>query len=185
MLVDRYVRLLEAGVAPRNILAITFTRKAAAEMRQRVMATLRQRHREGGMTEQRWREIRDSFGDIGISTIDAFCLSLLHEFPLEAGVDPGFDLADETETPRFIEASLDSALAIGRAISLEDARRRAAVHRARRAAPAEGADGAARSPAGGARRAQPLPARPRDERRGGVPSIAALAAWRGVVDCCR
>jgi len=120
VLVDRYVRLLEAGVAPRNILAITFTRKAAAEMRQRVMATLRQRHREGGISPARWREIRDAFGDISISTIDAFCLSLLHEFPLEAGVDPGFDLADETETPRFIESSLDSALAIGRAISLED-----------------------------------------------------------------
>ena len=43
VLVDRYVRLLESGVAPRNILAITFTRKAGAEMRQRVMATLRQR----------------------------------------------------------------------------------------------------------------------------------------------
>ena len=121
VLVDRYVRLLEAGVAPRNILAITFTRKAAAEMRQRVMATLRQRQREGGIPPARWREIRDAFGDIGISTIDAFCLSLLHEFPLEAGVDPGFDLADETETPRFIEASLDNALAIGRAISLDDA----------------------------------------------------------------
>jgi ATP-dependent helicase/nuclease subunit A len=120
VLVDRYVRLLEAGVAPRNILAITFTRKAAAEMRQRVMATLRQRHREGGISPARWREIRDAFGDIGISTIDAFCLALLHEFPLEAGVDPGFDLADETETPRFVEASLDSALAIGRAISLDD-----------------------------------------------------------------
>jgi ATP-dependent helicase/nuclease subunit A len=120
VLVDRYVRLLEAGVAPRNILAITFTRKAAAEMRQRVMATLRQRQREGGIPPARWREIRDAFGDIGISTIDAFCLSLLHEFPLEAGVDPGFDLADETETPRFVEASLDSALAIGRAISLDD-----------------------------------------------------------------
>lgn len=120
VLVDRYVRLLEAGVAPRNILAITFTRKAAAEMRQRVMATLRQRHRDGGITPARWREIRDGFGDIGISTIDAFCLALLHEFPLEAGVDPGFDLADETETPRFIEASLDSALAIGRGVSLDD-----------------------------------------------------------------
>ena len=121
VLVDRYVRLLEAGVAPRHILAITFTRKAAAEMRQRVMATLRARHREGSIAPARWREIRDAFGDIAISTIDAFCLSLLHEFPLEAGVDPGFDLADETETPRFIEASLDSALAIGRGVSLEDA----------------------------------------------------------------
>src|SRR5687767_3461998 len=121
VLVDRYVRLLEAGVAPRNILAITFTRKAAAEMRQRVMATLGARHREGGITAARWRELRDAFGDISISTIDAFCLSLLHEFPLEAGVDPGFELADETETPRFIEASLDSALAIGRGVSLEDA----------------------------------------------------------------
>src|SRR5688500_13723832 len=121
VLVDRYVRLLEAGVAPRNILAITFTRKAAAEMRQRVMLTLRQRQREGGIPPPRWREIRDGFGDIGISTIDAFCLSLLHEIPLEAGVDPGFDLADETETPRFIEASLDSALSIGRGVSLDDA----------------------------------------------------------------
>jgi ATP-dependent helicase/nuclease subunit A len=120
VLVDRYVCLLEAGVAPRNILAITFTRKAAAEMRQRVMATLRQRHRDGGISPARWREIRDALGDIGISTIDAFCLSLLHEFPLEAGVDPGFELADETETPRFVAASLDRALAIGRAVSLTD-----------------------------------------------------------------
>jgi len=120
VLVDRYVGLLEAGVAPRNILAITFTRKAAAEMRQRVMSTLRQRHREGRLTAARWREIRDALNDISISTIDAFCLSLLHEFPLEAGVDPGFDLADETETPRFVESSLDSALAIGRAISIDD-----------------------------------------------------------------
>ena len=120
VLVDRYVRLLEVGVAPRNILAITFTRKAAAEMRQRVMAALRERHRLGGLAGDRWREIRDAFGDITISTIDAFCLSLLHEFPLEAGVDPGFDLADETETPRFVEASLDRALAIGRGLSLTD-----------------------------------------------------------------
>ena len=120
VLVDRYVRLLEVGVAPRNILAITFTRKAAAEMRQRVMATLRERHREGGIGEARWREIRDAFSDISISTIDAFCLQLLHEFPLEAGVDPGFELADETETPRLIESSLDAALRIGRGLSLDD-----------------------------------------------------------------
>lgn len=121
VLVDRYVGLITAGVAPRNILAITFTRKAAAEMRQRVMATLRERHQSGGIPDARWRDIRDAFADITISTIDAFCLALLHEFPLEAGVDPGFDLADETETPRFTEASLDRALRIGRGLSLDDA----------------------------------------------------------------
>ena len=45
--------------------------------------------------------LRDRLGDIAISTIDAFCLSLLREFPLEADLDPGFEMADETEVPRL------------------------------------------------------------------------------------
>ena len=121
VLVDRYVRLVtEAEVAPRHILAMTFTRKAAAEMRQRVLDTLKARHREGALTGARWRAVRDAFPDITISTIDAFCLSLLHEFPLEAGVDPGFDLADETETPRLVSGALDRALRIGRSLAARD-----------------------------------------------------------------
>jgi len=121
VLVDRYVRLVvEARVPPRNILAITFTRKAAAEMRQRVLDTLKTRHLEGALSGARWREVRDAFPEITISTIDAFCLSLLYEFPLEAGVDPGFELADETETPRLVAASLDRALAAGRRLAQSD-----------------------------------------------------------------
>src|SRR5688500_17557488 len=41
VLVSRYVNLVKQGVEPSNILAITFTRKAAAEMRERIVAQLR------------------------------------------------------------------------------------------------------------------------------------------------
>jgi len=119
VLVDRYVGLLMAGVKPRNILAMTFTRKAAAEMRQRILQELAKRHREHTIPPESWREIRDSVTDIAISTIDAFCLALLREFPLEADVDPGFDLADETETPRLVDDALERTLRIGRSIATE------------------------------------------------------------------
>src|SRR5687768_7152747 len=117
VLVDRYVGLVLAGVKPRNILAITFTRKAAAEMRQRILLELARRHREQIIPLEMWKEIRDSVTDIAISTIDAFCLALLREFPLEADVDPGFDLADETETPRLVDEALERTLRAGRGIA--------------------------------------------------------------------
>src|SRR5438093_4498172 len=120
VLVDRYINLLRAGVNPSNVLAITFTRKAAAEMRERIVSTLRAAAERGEIPPARWRELRDGLGDIAISTIDAFCLALLREFPLEADVDPGFDLADETQVPRLISGSLDQALRICRAVARED-----------------------------------------------------------------
>jgi ATP-dependent helicase/nuclease subunit A len=120
VLVDRYVNLLRAGVDPSNILAITFTRKAAAEMRERIMTTLRAAGERGELPAARWRELRDRTADIAISTIDAFCLSLLREFPLEADLDPAFSVADETELPRLVDEALDRALRICRATARED-----------------------------------------------------------------
>ena len=120
VLVDRYINLLTLGVDPSNILAITFTRKAAAEMRERIVGTLRAVAERGEMPPARWRELRDRAADIAISTIDAFCLSLLREFPLEADLDPGFSLADETEVPRLVDDALDRALRICRALAADD-----------------------------------------------------------------
>jgi ATP-dependent helicase/nuclease subunit A len=120
VLVERYVNLLRAGVEPDHILAITFTRKAAAEMRQRIIDRLTEASRLSEFDAGRWRDLKERLGDIAISTIDAFCLSLLREFPLEADVDPGFDLAADTDVPRLIGESLDQALRICRAVAKED-----------------------------------------------------------------
>ena len=120
VLVERYVNLLRAGVEPDHILAITFTRKAAAEMRQRIVDRLKEASRLSEFDAARWRDLKERLGDIAVSTIDAFCLQLLREFPLEADVDPGFDLADNTEVPRLVSESLDQALRICRAIAPED-----------------------------------------------------------------
>src|SRR6266705_736226 len=58
VLVDRYINLLRAGVDPSNILAITFTRKAATEMRDRIISTLRAAAARGEFSPARWRELR-------------------------------------------------------------------------------------------------------------------------------
>jgi ATP-dependent helicase/nuclease subunit A len=120
VLVDRYLNLLSRGVDPANILAITFTRKAAAEMRGRILNELAERAGSAGPTRHMWRDLRERAADVSISTIDAFCLSLLREFPLEADLDPGFDMADETQVPRLMEEALDRALDISRGLTRSD-----------------------------------------------------------------
>ena len=113
VLVARYVNLLQGrdrpGQHPRDHLHPQSGRRDARADRPRAAgsgASARSSDR------RRWLELRDRLGDIAISTIDAFCLSLLREFPLEADVDPAFDLADETEVPRLIATSLDRTLRI-------------------------------------------------------------------------
>ena len=114
---------------------------------------------------------KERLGDIAISTIDAFCLSLLREFPLEADVDPGFELADDTEVPRLIGESLDQALRICRAAGARRRRRGAGVRAARRAAAARGLAALLDRRLVAPRRAAPVPARPaRSDRGGRVPA---------------
>ena len=120
VLVARYLNLLRAGVAPANILAITFTRQAAAEMRERIIDQLRAEAKTSVAAETRWHLFRDRLGEVAISTVDSFCFSLLREFPLEADLDPGFAMADEIEIPRLVEEAVERALSLGSVLAKAD-----------------------------------------------------------------
>jgi ATP-dependent helicase/nuclease subunit A len=113
VLVDRYVRLIEQGASPRHILAITFTRKATGEMKSRIIEELRRR-------DELWANVRERLFDIHVATIDAFCLGLLKEFPLEAGLDPDIDLLDEVDTERLTEMAVEESLAESTQIEAPD-----------------------------------------------------------------
>jgi ATP-dependent helicase/nuclease subunit A len=81
-LVDRYIELLDAGVPPERILALTFTEKAAAEMKERVLRRLDE------LDPKRGHEMRLNALKLRISTIHAFCLTLVRRFAPSLGLDP-------------------------------------------------------------------------------------------------
>ena len=102
VLVERFVRsVLDDGLDVAAILTITFTEKAAAEMRERI----RERLRELGALDQA-RATEGAF----ISTIHGFCARLLRANALAAGIDPAFRVLDELEARRFADEAFDGAL---------------------------------------------------------------------------
>jgi ATP-dependent helicase/nuclease subunit A len=90
-LARRYIALLEQGAGLPRILAITFTEKAAAEMKERIIAIL------GRENPALLRTVRPDLPLMRISTIHAFCLKLLKRFSMELGLDPSLDVIDDIE----------------------------------------------------------------------------------------
>jgi ATP-dependent helicase/nuclease subunit A len=108
VMVDRYCRLVdEGGVDPDAILAITFTDKAAAELRERVRAELSARTERGS---ERARELLETLGRAWITTIHGFCHRLLSAHPVAAGIDPRFRILDAAEAERATREAFDDAL---------------------------------------------------------------------------
>jgi ATP-dependent exoDNAse (exonuclease V) beta subunit len=102
VLVERFVQAVLADGAPVDgVLAITFTEKAASEMRQRV----RRRFVELGRRD----EARAAEG-AWISTIHGFCSRVLRAHALSAGIDPEYRVLDDLEAQRIGLDAFDRAL---------------------------------------------------------------------------
>ena len=116
LLVTRIIRLLLDAARPDSIMAITFTRKAAAEMQERLTERLRELMRadDAGLDallkqcgidpdpecRQQARRLYEQHlfnpYPLRTTTFHAFCQELLQRFPLEAGIPPGFEISEST-----------------------------------------------------------------------------------------
>ena len=103
-LVEKYISLLENGIDVSEILAVTFTEKAAAEMKHKV--------RKAIITKQgaKWEKIKDDINWCRIATFHSFCADVLREFPLETGVAPRFQVIEEVERNELLSEAFDKLL---------------------------------------------------------------------------
>ncbi|MCM2358249.1 MAG: UvrD-helicase domain-containing protein, partial [Geobacteraceae bacterium] len=114
-LVELYLRLLAGETRfPRplsveEIVAITFTDKAAVEMRERVRKGMMARQAAGDRSAP-WDKLLRALPNASIATFHAFCSRLLRENPAEAGVDPSFVLLDELAAGGELRGALDEVV---------------------------------------------------------------------------
>jgi ATP-dependent helicase/nuclease subunit A len=106
-LVGRMLALVARGTPVDRIAAVTFTRKAANELRERFQLGLEERIRNGASDDEATKRYDAALRDLDsafLGTIHAFCARLLRERPLEAGIDPNFQEVTEED---WTELQLD------------------------------------------------------------------------------
>lgn len=97
LLVDRILTIIRSGRATlREVAAITFTEKAAGELKVRLREEIEKTLQRGREAEpEKFRQALADLERMPVGTIHGFCGDLIRERPVEAGVAPGFGIADE------------------------------------------------------------------------------------------
>lgn len=107
VLVERFLHLVsQRKISPAAILAITFTERAANEMKRRIVQRLR---------EEELEEARREVEGAAIGTIHSFAARLLREHPIEAGIDPHFVIYEEEQASLLKDRVLEEVLEKGAA----------------------------------------------------------------------
>ncbi len=98
VMVERLIRLVSEGLADvKEILAVTFTRFAASEMREKLRKALVAKIKNGEGSDRLRQQLKD-LPLASISTVDSFLNSLIKKYFYLVGVDSGFSVADEADS---------------------------------------------------------------------------------------
>lgn len=118
VLTNRYLRLLEADIPIEEIVAITFTEKAALEMKERIRAALKEKlENSQGLEKKNWQTSLDKLSRANISTIHSFCAKLIRENAACLGIDFKFNIINEIDKKLVLSNAVEEVLA--QAASLE------------------------------------------------------------------
>lgn len=132
VLVARFMYILEQSLAQKkpleaaNILAITFTRKAAGEMKTRIRQSISDKINEDKLNASFWRKQLQNLERAQITTIHGLCSRILRENPVEAQLDPGFTVAEDFEGQQFVKDCV--ARYLRQALTQENAALRRLLH---------------------------------------------------------
>src|SRR5690606_23023885 len=110
--VARYLALLADDVPLRCIVALTFTRKAAREMRNRVRREIADYLAQPDLPDREcWQDYFNQLDAARITTIHTLCSEILEHHPAEARIDPRFNDLDETQTVLLMQEAAEATLA--------------------------------------------------------------------------
>lgn len=103
VLVERYLYILENGDLDEeseieSILAITFTKKASQEMKERIRKNIKEKF----PLNPKWRRMYRDLEKGSISTIHSFCSKILKENPIEANINPQFKVLEDHESDEIL-----------------------------------------------------------------------------------
>lgn len=112
VLVERFLRVVFNGTPMGEVVALTYTEKAASELRRKIADRV-----TGEMDAAtdpgeaaRWETIRDGLAGAFIGTIHSFCSRILREFPVEAGVDASFTVMEGVDSQEAVRGAIADAL---------------------------------------------------------------------------
>lgn len=114
VLTERFIKILEDGNLEKDkevesIVAITFTKKASQEMVYRI----RKEIKNNFGSDPKWRRFYRDMEKSNISTIHSFCAKILRENPIEAKIDPHFEVLEDFTSAKLLKESIKEELSNG------------------------------------------------------------------------